>query len=458
MDIYLYNTLTRKIEEFKPIKPGFMGMYTCGPTVYGPGHLGHARSYVNFDLLKRMFLYNGYKVKHILNITDVHDDMIKGANKEEITVQELADRYIPFFKKDLTDLNIIPADAYPRVTEHIPEIINMVKTLVDKGYGYAEKNGSVYYDVSRFKNYGKLSGIKRSEVKTGTRVKTDKYERAGVADFALWKGWKKGEPYWQSPWGKGRPGWHIECSVMANKYLGKTIDLHAGAMDLKFPHHENEIAQSEAANGRKFVNYWFHTGLLDVEGQKMSKSLGNYIEICEVKEKGFDPMALRYLFLTAHYRSKLNFTWESLKSAPRAWQKLQLLVNDWREFGNKKRDLRKERTYQKDFLKAINNDLGVPQALVVLWQVVKDQQLAEKSKLALVLDFDQILGLKLGQKKIEIPKKITILAKKRERLREKGDFKQADEIRRQIEKLGFIVKDEIRGYKVELLVVDEKTD
>lgn len=417
-------------------------MYTCGPTVYGPGHVGHARSYINFDLLKRLFLYNGYKVKHILNITDIHDDMIKRADELGISVQKLADRYIPLFKKDLEELNIIPATAYPRVTEFIPEIIKMVKALVNKGYGYVEKDGSVYYKVSKFKNYGKLSGIKLGEVKTGTRVATDKYEREDVADFALWKGWKKGEPYWQSPWGKGRPGWHIECSVMANNYLGKTIDLHAGAMDLKFPHHENEIAQSEAANGQKFVNYWVHAGLLEVEGKKMSKSLGNIYTLEDVEKKGFEPLALRYLFLTGHYRQKLNFTWKSLEGAQRALNKLRQQVVGWKKAKIGCAE------FEEKFLKAINNDLDMPRALALVWDLVKSNY-PDSAKKATLLKFDQVLGLGLSTyKPPKPPKKIKQLVKEREKLRKEDKWKEADKIRKQIRKLGWQVEDMEKGPKL----------
>ncbi|MBL7156506.1 MAG: cysteine--tRNA ligase [Candidatus Pacebacteria bacterium] len=440
----LYNTLTRKKEIFKPIKKKQVGLYTCGPTVYGPGHLGHARSYVNFDILKRVLIYNNYKVKHILNITDVHDDMIKGANKLGITIQKLADQYIPLFKKDLADLNIIPANKYPRVIKHIPEIINMVKVLVDKSYGYVENDGSVYYNISKFKDYGKLSGIKLDEAKTGTRIKTDKYEKQNLADFALWKGWKNGEPYWKSPWGKGRPGWHIECSVMANKYLDKTVDIHAGAMDLKFPHHENEIAQSEAANGAKFVNYWVHAGLLEVDSQKMSKSLGNYIEIHEVQKKGFSPLVLRYLFLIGHYRSKMNFTWEALQGAQNSLNNLYNVVRKLKS--GKKQGLGSGKKYKENFLKAINDDLNMPQSLAVMWALIKDEKVNAKEKYNLLLNFDKIFGLDLDKvKAIKIPEKIRKLIEKREKYRKDGDFKKSDEIRKEIEKLGFIIEDTEKG-------------
>ncbi len=449
--IKLFNSLTDKKETFRSIENGRVKLYTCGPTVYGPGHLGHARSYVSFDLLKRTFLYNGYQVNHILNITDVHDDMIKTANKLDISIQELADKYIPLFKKDLADLNVLPADKYPRVTDHIEEIIEMVKKLIDKGYAYVKKDGSVYFDVGKFNDYGQLSGIKLEESKTGTRVETDKYDKENAADFALWKGHKEGEPFWKSPWGKGRPGWHIECSVMATKYLGETIDIHAGAMDLKFPHHENEIAQSEAANGQNFVNYWLHAGLLEVEGQKMSKSLGNYLEIADVVDKGFEPLSLRYLFLMTHYRSQLNFTWKGLNSAQRALKKLRQKIVDFK-LEQQKISQQEIKKYRQEFVDLINDNLAVPQGLALLWEVV-DSDLTDGEKMFLVKDFDQILGLDLiGQEKgVEIPEVILKLAEKREQLRQQKKWEEADTLRLKINQKGYRVKDTESGYKIHQL-------
>jgi len=451
--IRLYNTLTKKKEVFKPLKGKHVGMYTCGPTVYGPGHLGHARIYTVFDLLKRTFLYSGFQVKHVLNITDIHDSMIEKAKELKISIEELAKRYIPLFKKDLADLNILPADVYPRVTQHISEIIKMVEVLVAKGYGYVEKDGSVYFSISKFKDYGQLSGIKLEAAKTGTRVEADKYEKENVADFALWKGWKEGEPFWSSPWGKGRPGWHIECSVMAAKHLGKTIDLHAGAMDLKFPHHENEIAQSEAAHGMRFVNYWFHGGLLEIEGQKMSKSLGNFMEMKEVEKKGFNPLTLRYLFLTTHYRSKLNFTWKGLKSAQTAYQRLVNLLKGWQE--EKKASLSPEKmekvaAFQERFKEKINDDLNMPEALAVVWEVAKSN-LPSHDKLELILDFDQVLGLDLkGQIKVKekVPGKVVKLAAEREVLRKEEEWEKADKKRQAIEAAGWQIEDTSQGPKL----------
>ncbi len=450
--IKLFNTLSDKKEKFSPIKKGEVRMYTCGPTVYGPGHLGHARTYTSFDLLKRVFLYNGYQVNHVLNITDIHDDMIKTADKENTSIEKLAERYIPMFKKDLKDLNIIPADKYPRVTEHIDDIISMVKKLIDKGYAYVKEDGSVYFDIGKIDDYGKLSGIKPEEAKSGTRVENDKYDKENAADFALWKGHKKGEPFWKSPWGKGRPGWHIECSVMAEKYLGKTIDIHAGAMDLKFPHHENEVAQSESANNQKFVNYWVHAGLLKIEGQKMSKSLGNFLEINDVLKKGFDPLDLRYLFLMTHYRSRLNFTWRGLRSAQNGLKKLRYKISNFEE----KENISISNNYQKyrsDFIELINDNLAVPQALALLWEVIEDPGLKNPEKLSLALDFDKILGLDLGQsvKTSEIPSQVLELAEKRKNLRNNKEWEKADQIRRQIEQFGYSVKDNKSGYKIKPL-------
>ncbi len=464
-----YNTLTRKIEDFKPLKSPNVGMYTCGPTVYGPGHLGHARSYTNFDLLKRTLLYDGFQVKHVLNITDVHDDMIKKAAEEGITIEDLAERYIPLFKEDLTNLNVLPADVYPRVTEHIPEIIEMVKILVDKGYAYAEKDGSVYsegktaksvyFDVSKFKDYGKLSGVKMELAKTGTRVATDKYEKDEATDFALWKAAKENEPFWDSPWGKGRPGWHIECSVMSRKYLGQPFDIHAGAMDLKFPHHENEIAQSEAAYETKFVNYWVHPGLLEVEGQKMSKSLGNYIEIHEITEKGFEPLALRYLFLTSHYREKLNFTWKGLEGARTALKNLRDLVINLRQVEGSESmvspvKLAKVDDYRQKFKEAITDDLAIPQALALTWEVTKSN-IPAPDKLDLLFDFDQVLGLNLAHVSpvtYHISPEVQKLVDERETLRKAGKWQEADEIRQKIEQAGFTVEDTPGGPQVKPLI------
>lgn len=445
----IYNSLTRKKEEFKPRDPNRVTIYTCGPTVYGPSHLGHARTYANFDLLKRALEFSGYQVAHVLNITDVHDSMIKQARKEKMPIDKLADRYIKLFYRDLERLNTEPPMVFPRVTEHIEEIMEMIKILLEKGYAY-EKDGSVYYDVSMFKSYGKLSGIKLGKQKPGTRVAADKYEKEEAQDFALWKKAEKGEEevgaVWDSPWGRGRPGWHIECSVMAKVHLGETLDLHAGARDLRFPHHENEIAQSEAANGVKFVNYWVHGGLLVVEGQKMSKSLGNYIEFREIEERGFNPLAFRYLCLTTHYRSEMNFTWEAFDAAQRALDHLYSEVSTWDppEIGCAE--------YDQEFLKAINDDLDLPKALTIVWKLVKDDRFPTAAKHRTLLEMDKVLGLAIDQvEHLEIPEAVKELVAERERLRNENNWLEADKIRDQLEQKGYLLEDTPEGTVVKKL-------
>ncbi|PIZ41390.1 cysteine--tRNA ligase [candidate division WWE3 bacterium CG10_big_fil_rev_8_21_14_0_10_48_23] len=442
-ELKLFNSLTRKKEGFKPQDPSRATMYTCGPTVYGPSHLGHARTYVSFDLLKRALEFSGYQVAHVLNITDVHDSMIAQAREEKTSIRQLANRYLKLFHHDLTLLNIEPPDVFPRVTEHIKEIIEMIKILVEKGYAY-EKDGSIYYDVSKFKNYGKLSGIKLGKQKVGTRVAADKYEKEEAQDFALWKKAEKGEEkvgaVWDSPWGRGRPGWHIECSVMAKVHLGETLDIHGGARDLRFPHHENEIAQSEAANGKKFVNYWVHGGLLVVEGQKMSKSLGNYIEFQEIERKDFNPLAFRYLCLTAHYRSEMNFTWAALDAAQRTLDRLYSEVSTWDppEVGCGQ--------YDQGFLKAINDDLDLPKVLTLVWRLVKDKQFPTSAKHRTLLEMDKVLGLAVDQvEHLEIPDEVKRLVAEREQLRSDDNWLEADEIRDQLEQKGYLLEDTPEG-------------
>ncbi len=309
----IYNSLTKEKEIFKPLKAQKVSFYACGPTVYGPGHIGHARTYIAFDIIKRYLEYKGYKVKFVMNITDVHDDIISAAIKEKIDIFTLGNKYTKLFLEEQEKLGIKKADVYPRVTEHIKEIIKFIQELEKKGFAY-ERNGSVYFDVAKFKDYGKLSGIKPKEAKICTRVQTDKYEKKEACDFVLWKKIKSGEPFWESPFGKGRPGWHIECSVMSKKHLGEQIDIHAGAKDLKFPHHENEIAQSEAMIDKPFVKYWLHAGLLTINGQKMSKSLGNYIEIGDVLKK-WKSRTIRMFVCSSHYQSNLNWSEKNLFQA-----------------------------------------------------------------------------------------------------------------------------------------------
>lgn len=416
----LYNTLARKIEIFKPRKNKKVGIYVCGPTIYGPSHLGHARTYIVFDIWHRYLKYLGYKVKFISNITDIHDDII---NKKR------SQKYIRLYFQDLKKLNVLKANAYPKVSANLKEIKLMVEKLMKNSFAYKQGN-SIYFDVSKFKDYGKLSGIKLKEAKTGTRVTTDKYERKEAADFALWK--------------INRPGWHIECSAMSQKYLGTQFDIHGGSRDLIFPHHENEIAQSEAATSKKpFVKYWLHSGALLINGKKMSRSLGNYIELPEI-EKKVNLDALRYLILTTHWQHPLDFSWEALSSADKALKRLREAIKTI-----KNKNLSK---YRIEFFKALNNNLNTPKALAVFWKLIRDY-----NDIGIVKDFEQILGLKLivnpakaGQKP-QIPNEIKTLIKQREEFRQQKKWQKADLLRQKIQKMGYQIKDT----KVNKLSIDK---
>ncbi|HUM34285.1 MAG TPA: cysteine--tRNA ligase, partial [Candidatus Saccharicenans sp.] len=312
--IRFHNTLSGKIEDFRPLRPGEVGLYTCGPTVYDYPHIGNYRAYIFEDILKRFLIFSGFKVTHVMNITDVDDKTIKGANALGVSLNEYTKKYIDAFFEDIKVLRILPADHYPRATEHIEDMVRMIKGLLDKGYAYF-KDGSVYFNLARFPDYGKLSKIDKEELKAGARVETDEYEKENVYDFVLWKKAKPGEPYWETEFGPGRPGWHIECSAMSTRYLGPTFDLHCGGIDNIFPHHENEIAQSEAYYGQKFVNYWLHCHHLVVNGEKMSKSKGNFFTLRNLLARQIDPVDLRFFLLSTHYRKMLNFTFDNLDQA-----------------------------------------------------------------------------------------------------------------------------------------------
>lgn len=428
-------------------------MYVCGPTIYGPSHLGHARTYIAFDVIRRYLIYRGYKVKYIVNITDVHDSMIKEANKRGITIFELSDIFLPVYLKDMEALNVNQADVHPRVTEHIKEIIKMTKALIDKGYGYLAPDGSVYYDVSKFKNYGRLSRIKIEKAKTGTRVSADCYEKKAPVDFALWKASKPGEPTWDSPWGKGRPGWHIECSVMSMKYLSETVDIHGGAKDLIFPHHENEIAQSEAATGKQFVKYWLHGGLLKINGQKMSKSLGNYIEIPDLLKEQ-NPMVVRLYLISGHYRSEFDYTKKGIASAKARLARWHEALKRMTEQGSGRGKVMAK--YQKAFVQMMDDDFNTPRALALVDQLVSEANKTDNSsKLSdieqTIYDIDRVLGLRLKTQtktKLKIPAKIKELVAKRERFRQAGDWQKADKIRQEVFNLGFQIEDTDQGPKL----------
>ncbi len=456
--IHFYNYLTRKIERFKPIRKNWVFMYCCGPTVYDFVHLGNLRTYLFEDFLRRTLEYNGYKIKHIVNITDIDDKIIKKSRKQKINFKKLTKKYSQYFFKDLKELNIKKATKYPRATQEIPSMIKLIQILLKKGYAYKTSDG-IYFEISKFKDYGKLSQIKKVNLISGKRISTDQYDKKTIFDFALWKFKKVGEPFFKAPFGDGRPGWHIECSAMSTKYLGTPFDIHCGGIDLLFPHHENEIAQSEGAFGKKFVNFFIEGEHLLVEGQKMAKSLGNIYTLKDLKEKNFLPLSFRYLCLQTHWQTKLDFSFkkleESQKSLFNLWQKLLDLLFEKPQKKSSKLENQKFVKYQKKFLETINFNLNTKKAIELLYQVLEDKNLSSKTKLKLSIDFDKVFGLSfekiLKEGKKNFPsKKILSLVKKRENLRKKGDFKEADKIREKIQKNGYQIEDTKKGTKIKI--------
>jgi len=447
MKIKFYNSLTKEKEDFKPLKDKLIRMYVCGPTVYGPSHLGHAVTYIRFDFIRRYLEFLGYKVRFVMNITDIHDDILKKSRELSVKPKNLADKYTKEFYKDIESLKIKKAFKYPRVSDHLKEIINLIKVLIKKGYAYETSDG-VYFSVSKFKGYGKLSGRKLEKAVTGTRVKTDKYEKEEVVDFALWKK-ENDEWLFDSPWGKGRPGWHIECSAMSIKYLGIPFDIHGGAIDLIFPHHENEIAQSEAAYGKKFVNFYLHSGLLYVNGQKMSKSLGNYIELRDYLKEN-SPRFLRFFVFKHHYRSPIDFNEENIKEAKSSFESLNEKIAKLDQIKNLKgKKILNIKSYEKKVLEALNDDFNSPLALSYIFELLNEaenllikEELKEKSRkeiLSFLKKLDKFMLFLFPWQKID--KKIIKLVKKRERLRNLKKFEEADKIREELKKLGIKVVD-----------------
>ena len=474
-DIYLTNTLTRKKEKFVSIDPPNVGLYSCGPTVYLSSHIGHMRSYVGVDILKRILKLNGYQVKHVMNITDVGhltSDNDTGEDKVEKTAREtgksawdIAKFYTDQFFSFTDSLNIERPDVVCKATDHIGEQIDLIKKLEEKGFTYKTSDG-IYFDTSKLSDYGKLTGGKEG-IKAGARV--EMAEKKNPTDFALWKfSYSQGRSFdsaqddssnrrqmeWESPWGKGFPGWHIECSAMSMKYLGETFDIHTGGIDHIPVHHTNEIAQSETATGKPFVKYGIHFEFLMVDGKKMSKSLGNIYTVDEVREKGFDPISLRYLYLTAHYRDPLNFTWESLESAQNALENLRKILTGLKsqlrtQLSEEKNE--KLEKYRSDFLEAVNDDLNTPKALAVLWEMVKSN-IPSPDKYDLAMNFDEVFGLGLSKtqklQEAKTPNNIKVLIEKREKLRKEGKFEESDEVRKKIESKGYKVEDTDSGPKI----------
>jgi len=447
----LYNTLTRKKETFKPIKTGEVGMYSCGPTVYWYPHIGNLRAYIFSDIVRRVLLYDGFKVKQVMNVTDVghltsdadegEDKMERAAAKEGKKAPDIANFYLGVFREDIKKLNIIEPSIWCKATEHIREQIELIKKLEAKGYTYKTSDG-IYFDTSKFKDYGKLAKLKIEGLKAGKRI--DMKEKRNKTDFALWKfstELGKRQQEWPSPWGIGFPGWHIECSAMSMKYLGETFDIHTGGEDHISIHHTNEIAQSEAASGKKFVNYWLHGAFLTFKGEKVSKSKGGLYTISELEEQGFNALDYRYLYLTASYRTQLEFSIENLKNAQNSYNRLKNIIQELKDDG------RENKEYLKEFEKAINDDLNMPQAMQTLWKMLRDEKASGKVKT--IEKMDSVFGLDL-LKKVEgkIPSEIFGLVKEREKARKEKDWKKSDELRDKIKKLGFEVTDTNDGSRV----------
>ena len=442
MPLKLYNTLTRKKEIFKPIKKNSVGMYVCGPTIYDHAHIGNLRAYLFADILRRYFEFKKYKIKEVMNLTDVDDKTIRDSQKKKKSLKEFTLEYEKGFLEDIKSMNLELPEVIPKATEHIGEMVDLIKNLLKKKIAYKTEDG-IYFSINKFKDYGKLSGVKISELKTGAseRVGEDEYEKENAKDFALWKFYTKedGNVFWETEIGKGRPGWHIECSAMSMKYLGKSFDIHIGGEDLIFPHHENEIAQSEALTGKKFVNYWLHNGWVLVDGKKMSKSLKNFYNLKDIVKKGYSPLHLRYFYLTKYYKQKFNFSWENLNAAKNSWQSLKNIISELKE------DKEINKKYLKEFEKAMDDDLNTPKALQVLWKLVRDKK--AQGKWGTIKEMDKVFGLNLFEKE-KIPKEILKLVKERVKARAEKDWKLADKLREKINKLGYSVDDTDKGSKI----------
>lgn len=458
MVLNIYNSLHKKLEEFKPLRKEYVTLYTCGPTVYDYAHIGNFRAYIFGDLLKRTLVYNGYNVKHVMNITDIDDKTIRDSQKNNQTLLEFTDFYTQRFYKDRDSLNIIPAETYTKATDYIKEMLTITQTLIDKGFAYIETDGSVYFSINKNSSYGQLVELSKDTLKENAlgRIKKDEYEKDDAQDFALWKAWDQddGPVKWDprdflgndTKIAIGRPGWHIECSAMSMATLGETIDIHTGGLDNMFPHHENEIAQSECATGKDFVKYWLHNGWLLVDGKKMAKSAGNFYRLKDLVEKGYNPLVFRYLNLQTHYRSPLNFTLQSLNASKNALEKLTSFLNKIKEVG------KVNENYKNMFLHAINEDLNIPKGLGIIWTLISDSEIESKDKKATILNFDTVLGLKLDTPLVlEIPKEVQVLLEERQEVRTNKDWQKSDELRDQIKNLGFDVKDTEDGQEVSKL-------
>ncbi|MEA3399109.1 MAG: cysteine--tRNA ligase [Patescibacteria group bacterium] len=434
----IFNTLSKEKELFKPLNPPRVGLYTCGPTVYDYPHIGNYRAYVFGDLLKRYLKYSNFEVKHVMNITDVDDKTIKKAKEENKELKEITEFYTKEFFKDIKKLNIQPADIYPKATDYINEMVELIEDLINKGFAYKTKDGSVYFNIKKFPEYGKLSNIKLGNLKENAQSRlADEYDKDNPQDFALWKADQ--EVFWETSLGKGRPGWHIECSAMSMKNLGESFDIHTGGVDNIFPHHENEIAQSECSTGKPFSKYFLHNEHLLVNGKKMSKSENNFYTLKDV-----NPMAFRYWLYTAHYRTRVNFTFDAIKGVNVSLNRLKDFIRSVEKPGQVNKN------YKARFIEYLDNDLNSPKTISLLWELVKDSNIKDEDKLATIFEFDKVFGFNLD--KIEnIPQEVLELVKQREKARKKNNWLESDKLRDQISKLGYNVKDTKEGARLSLI-------
>ena len=461
MSILIHNTLSDQKEEFKPLEKNKVGIYNCGPTVYDTVHIGNLRTFVMYDIVRRVFEYNGYFVTQVMNITDVDDKTIRRSKEKGMSLEELTRHYQALFLSDIHAMNILTPHKLLSARDHVKDMIEMIAILLENDMAYQSKDG-IYFSIGKFKNYGSLAKLKIDAKDSSTlreRISNDEYEKENPRDFALWKFHTEedGSVFWNAPFGKGRPGWHIECSAMSTRALGPTIDIHTGGTDLIFPHHTNEIAQSEAATGKHFVNYWIHGAFMNVRDEKMAKSKGNFLKLADLEENAISPLAFRYWLLTSHYSSQVNFTEEAVKGAQNAFIRLVetfIRLQDV-SLGHEHEHIHASvspRDYKAEFLTKINDDFNMPEALALTWELIKDHSIEAKDKVALLLDFDKVFGLGLHAvvdiQKDEIPAEVTVLAEAREEARKAKEFEKADALRKEIEDRGFEVKDESDGFEL----------
>ncbi len=466
MEMKVFNSLTRRDEPLAPIADNTIRMYTCGPTVYNFAHIGNFRAYTFEDILRRAIQFNGMRVKQVMNLTDVDDKTIRGANAANVPLTDYTKTYKEAFFADLKKLNVQPAEVYPAATDHIPEMISLVEKLIDKGVAYKSDDGSVYFAVTKFPGYGKLAHIDFDSQRTGARCAADEYDKENVGDFALWKAWEPsdGPVGWDSPWGRGRPGWHIECSAMSMKYLGETFDLHTGGIDNLFPHHENEIAQAEAATGKEFVKTWMHCAHLKVNGEKMSKSAGNFFTLRDLIEKGWSGREIRYVLVNAHYRQGLNFAFSALEDARKSLARIDTCVDALERLaggagaGGPVPEFAQNAL--AEFTAAINDDLNTPKAFAALFELVRHANAwmqggdVPLSSAAAILDvfrrMDSVLGVIFFGKseKAEVPPEIQALLNQRSEARKAKNWAESDRIRDEIAAAGWVVKDSRDGQSV----------